>query len=60
MADQAHIPENEWIRDRIERLQLLRRSVGDAQALRVIEELIAEAYDRLAALDIASERGPFA
>ena len=48
-----HPPEDEWIRSRIERLRLLRRSVLDARATRAIDELIEEAEERLKALEIA-------
>jgi hypothetical protein len=45
-----HLPEDEWIRDRIRRLRVLRRSVFDAQAIRAIDELIEEAEERLEVL----------
>ena len=50
MVDQAHIPEDEWIRSRIKRLRDLRWGVTDAQAIRAIDNLIAEAEERLARL----------
>ena len=45
-----HLPEDEWIRTRIGRLRVLRRSVLDAQAIRAIDELIDEAEERLQTL----------
>jgi len=45
-----HLPEDEWIRTRIGRLQVLRRSILDAQAIRAIDQLIDEAEERLEAL----------
>lgn len=50
MADQAHMPEDEWIRYRIFRLFALRRSIIDPQAIRAIDQLIEEAEERLRAL----------
>jgi hypothetical protein len=50
MADQAHMPEDEWIRYRIRRLLALREAVIDAQTIRAIDDLIAEAEERLHAL----------
>jgi len=51
MAQNAHMPEDEWIRDRIRRLRALRRAMTDAQAVRAIDELIYEAEQRVMALD---------
>jgi hypothetical protein len=51
------LPEDEWIRSRIERLRGLRRSVLDAQAIRAIDQLIDEAEERLEALG-AVKPGP--
>jgi hypothetical protein len=51
MAQTAHMPEDEWIRDRIRRLRALRRAMTDAQAVRAIDELIYEAEQRVMALD---------
>jgi hypothetical protein len=45
-----HLPEDEWIRDRIRRLRVLRRSVFDAQAIHAIDALIEEAEERLEVL----------
>jgi len=41
------MPEDEWIRHRIGRLRALRQAVHDRQTLRAIDELIAEAEERL-------------
>jgi hypothetical protein len=49
-----HLPEDEWIRDRIRRLRVLRRSVFDAQAIRAIDELIEQAEERLEVLGTSS------
>ena len=49
MAQTAHMPEDEWIRDRIRRLRALRRAMTDAQAVRAIDELIYEAEQRVMA-----------
>ena len=54
MAENAHMPENEWIRYRIGRLQALRRDVTDTQTIRAIDELVAEAEERLQMLKSAS------
>ena len=51
MAQTAHMPEDEWIRDRIRRLRALRRAMTDAQAVRAIDDLIYEAEQRVMALD---------
>jgi hypothetical protein len=51
MAQNAHMPEDEWIRDRIRRLRALRRAMTDAQAVRAIDDLIYEAEQRVMALD---------
>jgi hypothetical protein len=50
----AHLPEDEWIRYRIEQLRRLRRSVTDAPAVRAIDELIHEAEERVKALEAVS------
>jgi hypothetical protein len=47
----THLPEDEWIRYRIKRLLALRKAVYDAQTLQAIDELIAEAEERLQALE---------
>ena len=47
----AHPPEDEWIRYRIGRLRALRDAVYDRQTLRAIDELIAEAEERLQVLE---------
>jgi hypothetical protein len=47
----AHLPEDEWIRYRIEQLRRLRRSVTDAHAVRAIDELIYKAEERVRALE---------
>ena len=47
MAQSAPMPEDEWIRHRIGRLRALRQGVHDRQTLRAIDELIAEAEERL-------------
>lgn len=57
MSQNAHMPEDEWIRYRIGRLRELRRSVTDAQTLRAINELVEEAEERLQALE-AVRRDP--
>jgi len=54
MAQDNPIPEVEWIRNRIGRLWALRWSVTDALAVRAIDDLIAEAEQRVKALE-ASE-----
>ena len=48
MAENAHTPEDQWIRHRIGRLRALRRSVTDDRSIRAIDDLIAEAEERLA------------
>jgi len=50
MTRNPHMPEDEWIRYRIGRLRQLRRAVTDSQTIRAIDELIAEAEERLQAL----------
>jgi len=52
MSGDAHIPEDEWIRYRIGRLRTLRRSVTDEQTICAIDDLIAEAEERLQALAV--------
>lgn len=54
MAENSHMPENEWIRYRIGRLQALRRDVTDTRTIRAIDDLIAEAEERLQMLKSAS------
>jgi len=51
LGSMAHLPEDEWIRYRIEQLRRLRRSVTDAPAVRAIDELIYEAEERVRALE---------
>ena len=52
MARNPHMPEDDWIRYRIGRLRQLRWAVTDSQTIRAIDELIAEAEERLHALAI--------
>jgi len=51
MTQNDQMPEVEWIRYRIGRLWTLRRSVTDAIAIRAIDDLIAEAEQRVKALE---------
>ena len=51
MAENADIPEDQWIRHRIWRLRALRRLVTDDRAIRAINDLIAEAEERLEAIE---------
>jgi len=53
---QGDMPEVEWIRYRIGRLWTLRRTVTDALALRAIDDLIAEAEQRVEALEANKDR----
>ena len=49
-AQNAPLPERDWIHYRIGRLRELRRSVTDARTVRAIDELIDEAEERLESL----------
>ena len=51
MRTTENMAENEWIRYRIGRLRSLRNSVYDRQTLQAIDELIAEAEERLEMLE---------
>jgi hypothetical protein len=57
----SRLDEPDWLRHRIEQLRKLRQFVSDGRALDAIDELIAEAAERLQRIEaLRLRRGPSA